>query len=517
MKKFIYLSALSAAFALTACDSFLEEEVKGKITQTSYYATVDDIETIMPTIFYDNSDYYYDGRGYNMAFRSDDLTSGGNGDAAHLESFDQPNSEQYVGVLWKQCYLTIKNCNMVHDLIKENEISGDKQYLSQLQGIAYFFRGFNYMNLGRYFKQAPLVLNYKVNFDMPSASQNRVLEQAVADFEMAEKLLPDMWPTSNRMYKEAPFKLTAKCALAEIYLFMAGYPYGGGTAYYQKAAAKAKEVIDGAAALGRGFDTYDNMWNEKYPTENENKERLYSVYFTDYSQKQRVAQCHMPDYYGGWGWISAERNFYRTFPDGPRKQATFWDIVEISEENQQNLGVPAELPWDDALIQKLIPYAQPLYRKIAMNPENAGKRKCDISMGKRCALFMPLRYTHAATCYAEAIARATGSPDNLAYELMDAIRDRAELPHYDRGLSGAEFAKLVVQERAWEFAGEWTRFHDLCRLEMLEEAFTHRATDEYVPNSSLGTPNHNNYFLPVPSTDSSSFPMLLEVDDSYYD
>jgi hypothetical protein len=293
------------------------------------------------------------------------------------------------------------------------------------------------------------------NFDIKSSSQDKLFAQCVADMEKAESLLPTSW-AGHRMEKEAPFALTAKATLAEMYLYMAGYPLNKGVEYYQKAADKAKEVIDGAPALGRGFDTYDKMWNEDDPEKNTNKEHLFSIYFTANSQKQSITRCFYPAEYGAYGWISAERTFFREFPEGPRKEATFWNYRETATGN---------VPWDAATLA--VP--APLYRKNAVNLDDKGLAKYTLKGGTRSSLIMSLRYTLTATTYAEAITRAKGAPDDLAYKIMDDIRDRAKLTRYAKGMSGDAFAKAVVQERAWEMAGEWTRFADLCRLKMVEE------------------------------------------------
>lgn len=493
MKKYLFAITI---LSLSSCTEFLEEEPKGQFMEDTYFNTVEDLERFMPSIFYYMSDYYYDGCSFNMSLRGDDMTGVHSGSVL-LERFNQPDDEQYVYKHWEECYTTIKHANSF--LTNMEKVTGDQQKLDNLAGIAYFFRGWGYFNLARFFKQAPIVYQVGGNFDIKSSSQAKLFEQCVADMEKAERLLPASW-AGHLMEKEAPFALTAKAALAEMYLYMAGHPLNKGAEYYRKAADKAREVINGAPAVGRGFDTYDNMWNEENPENNLNKERLLAVYFTANSQKQSITRCFYPAEYGAYGWIAAERTFFREFPEGPRKEATFWDYRETAS------GI---VPWDTPTVA--VP--APLYRKRGLNSEDKGLPKYTLQGGTRSSLIMPLRYTLTATTYAEAIARATGSPDALAYDLMDQIRERADLPRYDRGLSGDAFAKLVVQERGWEMAGEWTRYPDLCRLKMLEEVFAKRAPDEYNPNSGLGTPSPDNYYLPVPARELALNPNLAQIED----
>lgn len=488
-----------------SCSSFLKEEPKGQWVAENF-KTIEDVEVFMPTIFYYVSEFYWDGCSFNMSLRGDDMTGTHSG-SVQLERFNQPDDEQYVLDHWYKVYRAIKHCNSFLNAV--GNVTGDQKYIDNLTGVAYFFRGWMYFNIARFYRQAPIV--YEVGggtVDIKSSSQEKVFEQAVADLIKAEELLPDNW-NGNKMEKEAPFKLTAKAALAEVYLNMAGYPLKKGTEYYQKAADKAKEVIDGAPAQGRGFDTYDNMWNEEDPISNENKERLFCIYFgVGASQRQSVTRCFYPAVYGGYGWIAAERTFFEEFPEGPRKEATFWDTITAKVPGMDQ---PMTVSYDDPLLAQYGIPNQPLYRKRNLNKEDKGLDRFTLKGGQRTSLMMPIRYSLTATTYAEAITRATGHATAEARKLMDQIRDRAGLAHYDAGLDGEAFANAVFQERAWEFAAEWVRYPDLCRMEQVENVFAKRSAKEFNPNSGLGTPSHEYYFLPVPADEARLNPNLLQV------
>jgi len=58
--------------------------------------------------------------------------------------------------------------------------------------------------------------------------------------------------------------------------------------------------------------------------------------------------------------------------------------------------------------------------------------------------------------------RADGNANADAYLAVNAIRQRAGLAGLS-GLANNAFIDAVVQERAWEFAGEYTRWFDLVR------------------------------------------------------
>lgn len=499
MKKILLIGFV--ALAAASCSKFLEEDPKGRFMGESFFQSVKDIENVMTSLEYNVANFYYDGCSYNMSVRSDDMTScnaGGMG----MELCTVPSSEYYLQNHWDNAYKIIREANAFLQSVPSvtTNTPEDEKLLKNLEGYAYFFRGWGYSLIARWYKQGPIVESVGEGVDYKSKSQKALLEYSVSQLLKAEELLPDTWE-GHRTEKEAPMKITAKAALAEMYLFMAGYPYNGGKEYYSKAAAKAKEVIDAAPALGRGFDTYDNMWNTNDPLTNLNKERLFSIYFSQYGFRCASTTCFFPGEYAGWDWILGEKQFYRDFPEGPRKEATFM----TTRQNTQGQIVS----WDDPSLVN----TQPVYRKKILNPEDDFDNLIGRTTWQNSYMAMPLRYTLTALTYAEAVTRATGAPDALAKDLMHQIRERAGLEDYDASLTGDAYAKAVVQERAWEMAAEWTRWNDICRLEMFEEVFAHRAADEKNASSGLGTPNKASYFLDVPPTDLALNPNLAEVED----
>ena len=118
-----------------------------------------------------------------------------------------------------------------------------------------------------------------------------------------------------------------------------------------------------------------------------------------------------------------------------------------------------------------------------------------------------MRYSHVLTIYAEAKARAN-VPDDLAYESLNKIRIRGnEKPLVAGTLTASAFADSVVRERAWEFAGEYTRWFDLVRLKMVAEANSHRDPLEPVP-VIMSPMDTSVYTFPIPLGDKLINPNL---------
>ncbi len=110
-----------------------------------------------------------------------------------------------------------------------------------------------------------------------------------------------------------------------------------------------------------------------------------------------------------------------------------------------------------------------------------------------------------------------GQLNNDAYKAVNQIRRRAyhinihSASPYDipAGLSAEAFADSVVQERAWELAGEPEgRWFDLVRLEKVEElGYIRHSREQGFPE---GPVTKDDYFLPIPEDDQVLNPNLAE-------
>ena len=113
-----------------------------------------------------------------------------------------------------------------------------------------------------------------------------------------------------------------------------------------------------------------------------------------------------------------------------------------------------------------------------------------------------LRLSQTALTYAEAEAR-TKAPSQEAYYWLNRIRTRAGLSEYS-GLSQQEFIDAVVNERAWELAGEGVRWFDLLRLELVEKSFENK-NNEYDPTMLRKS---DRYTFPLPASETLLNPNL---------
>lgn len=60
----------------------------------------------------------------------------------------------------------------------------------------------------------------------------------------------------------------------------------------------------------------------------------------------------------------------------------------------------------------------------------------------------------------------------------------------------------IVQEKAWEFAGEYSRWFDLTRLEMVEDVVAKKHPDDLQPLAPI------KYYIPLPASETPANPNL---------
>ncbi|UOE51039.1 RagB/SusD family nutrient uptake outer membrane protein [Mucilaginibacter sp. SMC90] len=487
MKKlFIYTLTLTALFG-AGCKKFLNEDVKGALLGADALKSQAGLEAALTGAYAGWQSSFNTGFIHATAIGAtmggDDVTTHKASNKADFREFDQFNvsaTNQRTQALYAGCYKAIQGANNI--IANYKNTTGDAATITAIAGEAYFVRAVSYYWLVRLYGKIPLITDPNFNesqLTMKSSEAADIYKLIEADLAAAEGMVPDTKRDPGR-----PNKGSVKAYLADVYLTEAGWPLKQ-TAKYAQAAAKAKEVIDGKATWGfQLLDTYAQVWAND-PTANGTAETVFQISTSKSSGPTTSANygwSAMPGEEGGWDDFFSELKFYKTFPPGPRKDATFDTLFTQSNGTK-------------------VFYAQsqtqhPYYRKYYIKG-NEGNYQSSVPESM-------MRYAYVLTVYAEAEARATGTPDQLAYDCINAIRKRAGLPVLN-GLSGAAFANAVVQERAWEFAAERTRWFDLVRLEMVESANANKDPNDLQP---IGTITKAKYVFPLPYSETSVNPNL---------
>lgn len=480
-KIFEYLF-LIAIIPFLGCEKFLEEESRGALVGAQALASQEGLEAALTGAYKGWANTWGSGFIHATAIAAtmggDDVTTHKASNKADFREFDQftvSATNQRTQALYRGCYKAIQGANNV--ISNYQNTTGDQNVINIIAGEAYFVRAFSYYWLVRLYKEIPLIQQADFSEDLLSmgkSSPQEVYDLIIADLKEAENRLPDTKRAPGR-----PNKGTAKAYLADVYLTMAGWPLKQ-TDKYALAAAKAKEVIDNHTTYNfRLLDTYTELWENDW-NKNGTDEAVFQISTfrgVGSTSNANFGNSAMPGEESGWDDFFSELNFFFDFPEGPRKDATFRTIFIESDGTT--------VPWQNSQT------AHPYYHKYY--------NKGDVLTWASQVPEIMMRYAHVLTIYAEAQARADGSPNTLAYECVNAIRNRSGLTPLS-GLSGQAFADAVVQERAWEFAAERTRWFDLVRLEKVAQANSNKNANDLQP---IGEMTEKNYVFPLPFSETS--------------
>ncbi len=491
MKKILFLLIL--IFIGSSCSDFYEEDLSRLITSDSgALSDVTGLTAALAGAYKPMAQVWAQGLGNAstaaILMGSDDLTTHKASNKADFREFDQfvvNNTNQRLPFVWKGAYKSIQQCNNIIAAIPN--ATGVQATLNQIEGEALFLRAYNYFWIVRLWGKAPLVLNSQV-FDeallsISSSSIEDIYAQIIEDLKKAETLVANKKPMPGRICLG-----TVKAILAEVYLQMTGYPVNDAVKY-ALAAAKAKEVIDNQADYGLGLmDDFASLWVSATVNNDGNKEEVFALNFQGQmsggSANAWAGIAAIPGDRGGWDDYMCELTFFYDFPAGYRKDVTF----EVGYEKN---GV-----W--------IPFTQyqtkrPYYKKLQ------GNKLTFVN-----AISMPLeRMAETYLNFAEAQIMATGDPsDPLALEAFNKIKRRgAGLPINtpDPAVDATSLTqKEIITEKGWEFAGEFCRWFDLVRLQIVQETIDKKDPDELQPKGPV------KYFLPLPNVETDVNPNLLD-------
>jgi hypothetical protein len=197
----------------------------------------------------------------------------------------------------------------------------------------------------------------------------------------------------------------------------------------------------------------------------------------------------------GWDDYYPEINFFLNAPKCARTDATFYTTLKLIQADKSFKLVP----WNSSETHAGHPY----YKKF-----RAGLNDGVIETATTIQTINPstnkttdiIRYPLVLLDYAEASAMATGGPSAAAYIAVNQVRTRAGLPNLTPGLSATNFQKAVVNERGYEFAGEFgIRWFDIVRLQMLPEIIAARGNKEN-PINFTGDISQR-YIAPIPQNE----------------
>ena len=357
MKKILIYSIL--LFALCSCDNFLEEDPRGKLTPSSFFSSPEDLDMAITGMY--NKYYQTNARVFRAIYVwcADDVTAHSGGNKSRFSEYDRFNfnsGNTDILEMYQLYYQTIKACNYVINNAERTPV--EKSFLEPRLGQAYFLRALNYFMLVRIWGRIPLVTENEINYNTPKAEVNKIYELIESDALTAERMLPDnhkIAPYFQNGINVAPNKGAAKALLASVYMTEAGWPLKKGAEYYDKAAAKYKEIIENEDTYGYILEP-DIRTLTKEPEANYSKEIVFGEFHNKTKNYFSGPKSELPEESGGWCDYMVELEFFKSMPEGIRKDAWFLTKVTMTgQERNPETGRYPLLNWDDPATNLHIP------------------------------------------------------------------------------------------------------------------------------------------------------------------
>ena len=473
---------------LVSCTEFLEEDPKGQLMPETFFSGRNDIDMSLYALYKSAAENSQEHDFVMNFWGGDDIGTHPSSNKAEIRQFDMYNvspANKWMGNTWQMKWALVRKANFVINNV-ENTPGVPQEYIHTALAQASYWRAYAYFLLVQWWGPLPLQLKNEIDYTAPLAPVEEIYNLIVADLKIAEEA-PAQYTTAPWAmggYNVAVGQAAAKATLAYVYLSMAGWPLNK-TEYYALAAAKAKEVIDGVEN-----GTYKNALLPRYSQihsmeyNNKNPEVLLANYYNlnwGWGQCNVSAVADVLQDVGNYGWGDScgEILFWKNFPEGARKDATYAPKTPIN-----NVGVT---DWWYDTEPPSRPVVNPWFIKTAEGKRGAAFNYLNPSDGRSDGwgekAHQVVRLSEVYCWYAEAVGRSQDAAGKAkAVEVLNKVRKRADTDdgaspdHYSAGISFEDLAEAAWNEHRWEIAGNYwgavaTCYFDLFRMNRVKDHF----------------------------------------------
>jgi hypothetical protein len=475
----IIFSGTIAAFMLAGCEDFLERNLQGELTQSTFPVSEQDALLATNAVYATLREWHYHSGGYPILdIMSDDARKGSNPNdqfatIGPYDNFDITTTQDGLDRWWATLYLGIKRANVVIE--KGSQIEMDTVLRNRYVGEARFLRGLFYFDLLRAWGGVPKVTVITPPLKLQRASKEEIYSLIEADLLYAIDNLVEKSALPSTDYGRAT-KGTAKALLAKVYLFKHDFvnaekyalevivsgEYDLEPVFADANGVNGEQGIESVLEIGAlGVESSDGPGNQ-------------------YANTQGVRGS--PN--RGWGFNRPTldlRNSYE--PGDPRLDATIIDLGETLDgiEIKGDGTTPDETRDNENNLIEVECYNQ----KVWVPGDNTITQ-----YGHNRRL---IRYAEVLLMAAEALNENDKSGEALQY--LNQVRERARqgnnsiLPDITETSKDA-LRDIILRERRSELALEGHRFWDLVR--------TGKAPTVLGP---LGFVEGKNELLPIPQNE----------------
>ncbi|TWW02272.1 RagB/SusD family nutrient uptake outer membrane protein [Chitinophaga pinensis] len=462
-KKTAFGILLGSSLFMTGCSNFLDEQDPSNLSPDSYYTLPEHADAAVYAA-YARARFVGSGAGiFSANFQMLEAPTGTittataqNSDLNNLLGLVYDGDNLHVRQWWTGAYRVIAQANLALDKIPGINPMDEAQKKRTL-GEASFMRAWAYFYIVRLWGDAPLILKPQTasspDFYPTRTSTEEVYNQIVADLKTAEAAgLPWMDP-SGRVGLAA-----IKTELAKVYLTMAGAPLNKGVEYYKLAADKAKEVLDYSVANPTVINLFTNYSDLHDVSQNNRLEHLFEIQYLADIEGNPMQSLMLPNNSlaknisaagSGVGSSVPTVSFYNSYKK--------YNPTDKRTDEQQFFFTSYFVDGTGAAFPLGAPYLFKFFDVACHGaPGKPGTGRSNLNMPQ-------IRFAETLLIYAEAQNQADGTPNATAYDALNRVRGRANLPVLS-GLTKATFEEAVWRERWHEFAYEGIIWFDMVRL-----------------------------------------------------
>lgn len=487
---------LGGSLSLGGCTSWLDEDVYSQLDDSTVANSANAIERVLFEAY--RNAQFHGNFGGNIEFQEEWTCdqfweTGGavNNQASVMLQFtwDASYPDQAIG-LWDQCYRSIRNCNLVLELVEGSSLSDTEK--ARFKAEARFIRAIVYYKLYMRCGGVPLRVKSGGEQFMAKATDEEMKTFIATELSEIALTLPERGKQAGYQYGRAT-RGAAYGFLCKLYL---------NTRQWDKCAQAAQDLMD----LSFGYALW-NDYNTLFTVDNErvNKEFIWAYTCSTQAAGNELMNGSFPADFksvmtntavGEIVWTSNMRNwarmdriydsFYHSFDARDKRK----DLIITEYKNSKGATVSL-LNADNTRMFKYVPDPNAV--------ENAHGNDIPV-----------IRYADILLSRAEALNELNGPTDEVM-TLIWQVRNRAGMPEI---LKKEDFTKesvreLLLKERGWEFYGENLRRQDLLRHDkFIEYAKARQAKGK--PFEIKATIDDHFKLFPIPQTEVDANPLCKQ-------
>lgn len=444
----------------SACSDFLETTPYDFVAPETFYSNESECTMALAGVYWTLVTEKVYGNYYScMISNVDDLSyyqRAASNTVSHVYGNDHTAGNSTIYDTWATLYQGINNANMLIENIDGADM--DDSVRRRIKGEAKFLRAYYHFLLVQGWYQVPLRKeSFKDvnNSSLAATPHAEALDWIIEEMEECVDMVDDSNYDLSPSYVK---RNTVMGILARVYLWRAGYPANGGTAYYAKAAEWANEVRKSkkhrlnpdiyAIWKAMASDSYDTEYNES----------IWEAEFIGTRDDGNYTLSRIGNVIGNLQSCSTNpcSGYSYGFYAG---SLILWDLFDENDSRRDLSMAPYQINAKDVKVNwAQTAIVQRCCGKFRREWETAANKNKNWTPEN----YPILRYADILLMIAEAENETNQGPTDLAYECINEIRKRAGINTLE-DLSYSSFQQEIRNERARELCFESLRKYDLIR------------------------------------------------------